>query len=577
MHRTDRRKLVGTALLATAPEHVSSESNGWAQPEAEMSSSSAKDFRVAIVGGGVCGVVCAIALQRAGIQADIFEAASKYGEVGAGLGIGPNAVRVLRKLDLMTALSKEAEPPSARPFKFVFGTGEADVCFESPVYEDDLSLAMHSEFISTQHRLILHFADGTTHETDLVLGADGIKSTVRSFVVGEDSLQKNAAFTNTVVYRASSCMTMFPVRNDTLLSVASVVTDFSIPMGQNPLPPDQPWVLPATQDELLNHFKGWKDEPVAIFRSIEKPTKWFLHGMYPPLNSYVKGQVALIGDAAHAMLPFLGAGAGQGIEDAYVLARLLSHPQTNISNLEDVLKAYSLVRVPRASEIALRSKRCRDIYEGHGPSGPSLQGRLADMEVQDLASIINMGITSSRPMPPPTPFAASVRPQAVAAKRLSLKRALETLLYELEESVFLHEIRERAALDAEEIAKWALSHADLDPFHIDRDQVPNLKQIIERRRVAKTSMLTLHFQDCGKPESVSANFWALVSRRIAAGVGGMTVDQVVRIWIALEFLTQSSIQVDSNPNDNSEKKGVTGIHDEGVVQMFETLALQCLL
>ncbi len=87
-------------------------------------------------------------------------------------------------------------------------------------------------------------------------------------------------------------------------------------------------------------------------------------------------------------------------------------------------------------------------------------------------------------MPPPTPFAASVRPQAVAAKvrhskrrrstptksdaisGLSLKRALETLLYELEESVFLHEIRERAALDAEEIAKWALSHADLDPFHI---------------------------------------------------------------------------------------------------------------
>ncbi|KAA1472123.1 FAD/NAD-P-binding domain-containing protein [Dentipellis sp. KUC8613] len=409
------------------------EPNGWAQPEAKMSPSSTKDFRVAIVGGGVCGVVCAIALQQTGIQSDIFEAASRYGEVGAGLGIGPNAVRILRKLDLMAALSKEAEPTSARPFKFVFGTGETGLCFEAPVDENDLSLAMHrasfldvlvasidpaltrthfnkrctsvSESTSTRPRLTLHFADGTTHETDLVLGADGVKSTVRSFVVGEDSPQKNATFTNTVVYRGlvrmnrvkdmgveikvddsgsvvwmgnDRCLTMFPVRNDTLLSVSSVVTDYSVPMGQNAPPPGQPWVLPASQDELLDNFKGWRDEPMAVLKCLQEPTKWFLHGMYPPLNSYVKGQVALIGDAAHAMLPFLGAGAGQGIEDAYVIARLLSQPQTNISNLEAVLKAYSLVRVPRASDVALRSKRCRDIFEGHGPSGPSSQGRSAD-------------------------------------------------------------------------------------------------------------------------------------------------------------------------------------------------------
>ncbi|TFY55993.1 hypothetical protein EVG20_g9106 [Dentipellis fragilis] len=412
----------------------------------------AKNFRVAIVGGGVCGVVCAIGLQRAGIYVDIFEAASKYGEVGAGIGIGPNAILVLRKLGLIndiTSFSEEEDPPAVRPFTFRFPPSDAQaVLFQSPAGEDDLTLGMHRasfldalvksidpEFTSTHFNkrctsitessgarssATLHFSDGTTHETDLVLGADGVKSTVRNFVAGEEA-SKSLIFTNGVAYRGLVSMekveevgvkieedvytiwmgdgvhlVTYPIRNKTILNVAAFVTDFSVPMGYKPLPPGEPWVIPTSREEVLGHFKGWNRDAVKIIESIEQPTKWYVHGLYPPLESFVKGRVALIGDAAHAMLPFLAAGVGQGIEDAYVMSRLLAHPQANASNLENVLKAYDRVRTPRANDISLRSKRCGDIYEGYGPSGPSARGRLADMKVLepllDLLFAIDMSL-----------------------------------------------------------------------------------------------------------------------------------------------------------------------------------------
>ncbi|KAA1472118.1 FAD/NAD(P)-binding domain-containing protein [Dentipellis sp. KUC8613] len=395
----------------------------------------AKNFRVAIVGGGVCGVVCAIGLQRAGIHVDIFEAATKYGEVGAGIGIGPNAVRVLQKLDLLNDItfSEDEEPPAVRPFKYKFPPSDVGaVLFQTPAGEDDLSLAMHraslldtlvksidpaltsthfnkrctsiTESSAAQSTATLHFSDGSTHETDVVIGADGVKSTVRNFVAGEEA-SKSLVFTNGIAYRGLVSMekveeagvkieedvyavwmgdgvhlVTYPIRNKTILNVAAFAIDYSTPMGHKPRPPGEPWVVPTSREEVLGHFKGWNCDVMKILESIEQPTKWYVHGLYPPLDSFVRGRVALIGDAAHAMLPFLAAGAGQGIEDAYVMSRLLAHPQTDASNLEEVLRAYDRFRAPRANDISLRSKRCGDTYEGYGPSGPSARGREADMK-----------------------------------------------------------------------------------------------------------------------------------------------------------------------------------------------------
>ncbi|KAA1468748.1 FAD/NAD-P-binding domain-containing protein [Dentipellis sp. KUC8613] len=420
-----------------------------------MTESVTKDFRVAIVGGGICGLVCAIGLVRAGIKVNIFEAASKYGEVGAGVGIGPNAVRVLREFGLLddVELFSPEDPPSVRAFKFVLGTGTHDVLYHYPAREDDLGLGVHrasfldalvtfldpgvvpthfnkrcnkiSRSNENPLRTTLYFSDDTSHETDLVIGADGIRSSVRSIIVQDDSEIEMPTFTNTVAYRGlvsieelklagvktelapspicwmgdSRHIITFPIKNDLILNVVAFVTDFRIPMGHLTLRKGEPWVVPVSKEEVVNEYEGWGNDPLIILKSIERPTKWSLHGLYPPLNSYVKGRVGLIGDAAHAMLPHMGAGAGQGIEDAYVMTRLLAHQQTKASNLEDVLKAYDRIRRPRANAILLRSKACGDIYEGHGESGPSSHGRKTDLHYlweevwhHDLDADIQVGL-----------------------------------------------------------------------------------------------------------------------------------------------------------------------------------------
>jgi salicylate hydroxylase len=127
-------------------------------------------------------------------------------------------------------------------------------------------------------------------------------------------------------------------------------------MGSLHSPDGDKWAKQATQEEVLEAFSGFGEDPQKIIRCMERPSKWSIHVVHPNLNSFVKGNVALLGDSvrsetrtavsltetpppdflsqAHAMLPYLGAGAGQGIEDAYVLASLLGHPQTKARNLE---------------------------------------------------------------------------------------------------------------------------------------------------------------------------------------------------------------------------------------------------
>ncbi|MCO6059069.1 FAD-dependent monooxygenase, partial [Pseudomonas sp. MOB-449] len=92
-----------------------------------------------------------------------------------------------------------------------------------------------------------------------------------------------------------------------------------------------PWVREASQREMLDAFTGWGDAARVLLDCIPAPTLWALHEL-AELPGYVHGRVALIGDAAHAMLPHQGAGAGQGLEDAYFLARLLGDARVNAGN-----------------------------------------------------------------------------------------------------------------------------------------------------------------------------------------------------------------------------------------------------
>ncbi|KIJ31478.1 hypothetical protein M422DRAFT_266856 [Sphaerobolus stellatus SS14] len=379
---------------------------------------SKKDFKVSVVGGGIGGLVLAVGLARRGIEFNIFEQAKKFEEIGAGVGVGPNAVKVLRDFGILDEIIKVVNQPlTTKTFVVISGLPGHETIYEYPGLQSDAGLAVHRAlFLDTVVKLLppgiahfnkrcvsieegpesvnIHFEDGTQHTSDIVIGCDGIRSVVRRAVLGRVVVAK---FTRTVAFRGlipvdsaiealgpriavkphafvgpDRHLIVFPLQGQPIVNIVVFATDRSKPWDEQGPQPGESWVLPATQEEMLGYFEGWDPRVTKLLSFITKPNKWFLHALSPPLETYVKGRIALLGDAAHSMLPHMGAGAGQAMEDGYVFSALLSHSAVNKNNLEDVLKAYDHVRRPRANRVLEESYVAGEVYELAGPSGPNL-------------------------------------------------------------------------------------------------------------------------------------------------------------------------------------------------------------
>ncbi|SJL12803.1 related to Salicylate hydroxylase [Armillaria ostoyae] len=374
-----------------------------------------KDFTVAIVGGGMCGLACAVGLSKSGIRVDVFEAGSKFEEVGAGVGLGPNALRALKGLGLYEIVLSRSDAPSPtfREFLFLSGLDENKVVYDyPPTSADDLGLGIYRPVFldavvclldpstvhfnkrcvsvtSTETTTAISFTDGTKHEADVVIGADGIRSMTRNYVVGE-GVQKHMVFTNTIAYRglipledlkAAGLQTqlstrpimfvgldkhfvIYPIHGDKRINVVVFVSKSDIP-PQPPLP--SPWVAATSDRELQEHFQEWSRDARIIVDHMGASIKWFIHTLDPPLGSYSRGRVVLVGDAAHGMPPYLGAGVGQGFEDVFLLCELLKNDKVTKSNIEDALRTYTEVRLPRANWVLERTTQAGQIYESYQP------------------------------------------------------------------------------------------------------------------------------------------------------------------------------------------------------------------
>jgi salicylate hydroxylase len=335
---------------------------------------------VAIIGGGIGGLFAANALIAHGIAVTVYEQAPALGEVGAGIFVTPNSVRQLERVGLGPAVAKRGARVGARSYYFrddgspiapvqvtdstgwnaTFGMHRADMI-------DLLAQALPAGVVKTGHRATgfsqdddgarVTFANGAVAEADIVVGCDGIHSEMRPFVYPPS----RPVFSGTVAYRGlvphaavphwpkdawqmwlgrGKHFLAFPVRAGELVNfVGFVPADRQM---------KESWTAEGDPDALRAEFSGWDPRIGGLLRHVTATFKWALYDR-EPLPTWTQGRLTLLGDAAHPMLPHLGQGANQSIEDGMALATILS--RCSRQGIPAALVAYEKLRRERVAGV----------------------------------------------------------------------------------------------------------------------------------------------------------------------------------------------------------------------------------
>ncbi len=356
------------------------------------------DRPLLIAGGGIGGLSAAIALSRRGFAVHVLEAEAEFSESGAGIQIGPNGSRILRAWGLGEALDRLAAKPEA----IVIGDGlsgrtlatvplgrEAESRYGAPYYVAERRLLhrllleevgkssnvrMSTGFRVTGlrdngARVVALSEDGREAEGRAVIGADGVHSKLRSRVTGETPFfsGRNAwratAATNVLGRETANSVQLWlgPDAHlvhyccgcDGPLNAVAVVTGEAASPG---------WGTAGDPGRLAAFFADWAEEPRRILAQFEGWMTWPLLAL-PPLEHWTDDTVALIGDAAHPLMPFLASGAVMAIEDAAVLA---AETARSPGAPPSAFRAYETRRMPRVRRVQRASERMGEIYHMDG-------------------------------------------------------------------------------------------------------------------------------------------------------------------------------------------------------------------
>ncbi|KAF3039916.1 hypothetical protein E8E12_006777 [Didymella heteroderae] len=431
-----------------------------------MHRSSDGSFHVAIVGAGIAGLALAMGLQKKGVRFTLYEEASQYSAVGAGIGFGPNG---LRAMDLI-------EPGfRSRYEEICVGNKPVDaqhIFFEGLLLEEGLgrdeswygkSAWGHPDFTrKSAHRkalleimtsfipmesvrfnkrlteieqhseeVVLHFADGEVTRASVLAGSDGIASMVRKHVL--ESLyatQVEPVYADAYCYRGVIPIQQAEEILGDLTDVAkfyfgfkrSAVT-YRISGGEefnfllcvaddNPWTADQAVTSKVSYEAMMADFEGPSvDERFRRLLSKANPIKWGLFH-HPRTSTYYRDRVAILGDSAHASLPFQAAGAAQGVEDAVILSNVfaeVSHSRTNgvspTATIRAALSAYDFVRRPRAQkQLEQSAEVTRMLFFQHAEAGadmnkilPMLQnGRFNWLWFHDIEEDVQVAVNRTK-------------------------------------------------------------------------------------------------------------------------------------------------------------------------------------
>ncbi len=365
-------------------------------------------LKVAVVGAGIGGLTAALSLHRAGFAVEVYEQAPELTEVGGGINMGPNATRILRRLGLAEGLDREGVRPigshqrrwrDGRTLQRAPLNPLCEELYGAPhmtLHRADLLAVIASGFpaehIHLGHRLAgladcgdvteAWFENGARIRADVLVGADGIHSTVRAALFGEEEPR----FAGCVAYRG-----LVPVER---------IADLGLEIGS------QSWVGPGahfvhyfvSRGELLNFvgwtehdrwnredwtdratieralaaFEGWHPQVRRIIGAAETCFIWALFDR-EPLPRWSVRHTTLLGDACHPMYPFMGQGAAQAIEDGATLAACLA---AGAGEPAEALRHYERLRLPRVTRLQEMSRANKIRF--HMPDGPAQEARDAE-------------------------------------------------------------------------------------------------------------------------------------------------------------------------------------------------------
>ena len=350
-----------------------------------------KKLRIGICGGGIGGLTAAIALQNFGYDVVIYEQAKRFSRVGADINLTPNAVKALDPLGVGDDLRASAAQPKYRISRNGY-TGEetsrlamADTALEKygapqlTIHRADLLLALEKKvpaqciklgkkitFIEEMdEQLKIQFQDSTEDTIDILIGADGIHSTVRTKLFGKE----NPEFTGVIAYRAVVPRESLPEHPDLDSFIKwwgdkPEVQIVSFPLNQGKdififaTTPQPEWTLESWTEhghisEIKDIYQHFSADAKIRLNACTEVMKSALY-VREPLPTWHKGNMVLLGDAAHPMMPFMAQGAGQAIEDAVVLARCIDESKGD--NLEVAWQKYENTRLERTSKIQISSR-----------------------------------------------------------------------------------------------------------------------------------------------------------------------------------------------------------------------------
>jgi len=340
---------------------------------------------VIIIGGGIGGLFAANALIAQGLRVSVYEQAPALGEIGAGVIVTPNSARHLARVGLGPALDRYGAPVGAASRYFrQDGSEIASVQVTdsagTPVrgmhradFVNFLAAALPAGVVHTGHRakgfsqegevVRVAFENGAVAEGDVAVGADGIHSVLRPFAVPPST----PVFSGSVAYRGlvphaaipqwptnawqmwlghGKHFLVFPVRAGELVNyVGFVPADAQM---------KESWTAAGDPDALRAEFAGWDPRIEDLLRQVKQTFRWALYDRDPSPN-WTKGRLTLLGDAAHPMLPHLGQGANQAIEDGMALATILA--RADVKSAPAALQAYEKLRRERVGQVQLGARQ----------------------------------------------------------------------------------------------------------------------------------------------------------------------------------------------------------------------------